>query len=45
MQPFASVARIVKVAAAVLFGVPVSAPVVALRVAQVGKAPALTAKV
>jgi hypothetical protein len=36
---------IVNVAAVVLFGVPVIAPVVGLSVAQVGNAPALTAKV
>jgi hypothetical protein len=35
----------VKLAAVVLFGVPLMTPVVGLSVAQAGKAPALTAKV
>ena len=45
VQLLASVARIVKLATVVLFGVPLMTPVLVLSVAQAGNAPALTAKV
>jgi hypothetical protein len=44
VQPAASVARIVKLALLVLFGVPEMTPVLAFQLAQAGKAPLTTEK-